>query len=73
MHPLGPMDRLSLYTVLEQHAANQPDAEAIVIGDVKITYDEFLGRVTALARWLLHHGFVPGGMTELTIRDEVGI
>lgn len=66
------MQCLSPYTVLEKHAADRPNAQAIVIGDTKVGYDEFVGRVTGFASWLLHHGFTPGGVSGLCIRDEVG-
>lgn len=65
------MQRFSPYTALEEHASRQPDTEALVIGNVTVTYGEFLERVTSFASWLLYHGFIPGEVTGVSIRDEV--
>ena len=66
------MQRFSAHTVLEGHAARQPDEDAIVTEDAKVSYAEFFERVTAFANWLLHHGLTPGEVTGVCIRDEIG-
>jgi long-chain acyl-CoA synthetase len=65
------MQQFSPYTALQEHASRQPDTEALIIGEVAVTYGEFLERVTAFAGWLLHHGFAPEEVTGLCIRNEV--
>ena len=64
--------RFSPYTALQEHASRQPDAEAVVIEDLRISYGEFLERVTAFASWLLHHGLIQGEVTGICIPDEIG-
>ena len=66
------MQRLSAYTILQKSVSRQPDADAIVMGNITITRAEFLERVTAFAGWLLHNGFTPGETTGICIRDEIG-
>lgn len=61
----------SPYATLQEHASRQPDAPASIIDARTITFGDFLERVTALAGWLVHNGFVPGEATGLSIRDEV--
>lgn len=56
---------------LQEHAARQPDAPAIIIDGRIITFAEFLERVTAFAGWLLQNGMAPGEATGLCIRDEI--
>jgi long-chain acyl-CoA synthetase len=66
------MQRFSPYNALKGHAAHDPETEAIIIGDLVITRGEFLERVVGFAAWLVDHGFEPGKVTGLCIRDEVG-
>jgi len=65
------MQLFSPFSALLEHASRQPETEAIILEDLVIAYGEFVERVSAFARWLLHHGFVPGEVTGLCIRDEV--
>lgn len=65
------MQLFSPYALLHEHASRHPETEAIVIGDLVITHAEFVERVTGFAAWLVHHGFKPGEVTGLCIRDEV--
>lgn len=66
------MHSVSPYAVLQEHASRQPDAEAIICGDVTLTYGEFFERVAAFASWLLRQGLTPGERTGICIPDEVG-
>lgn len=65
------MQRFSPYAAFHEIALRQPQHEAIVFDDLRITYAELAERVTAFAGWLLHEGFVPGEVAAICIRDEV--
>src|SRR5215210_1612255 len=65
------MQLFSPYAALERHASRQPDAEAIVDGDISITYAEFFERITTLAGWLLREGLIQGEATGICIRDPI--
>lgn len=66
------MQGVSPYTVLQEHAFRQPEAEAIVSDDATVTYGEFFERVSAFASWLLHQGLSPGEVTGICMPDETG-
>jgi acyl-CoA synthetase (AMP-forming)/AMP-acid ligase II len=66
------MEKFSPYAALEENAARQANADAIIIGDTTIAHGEMLERVTAAAGFMLHHGLVPGESSGVCIRDEVG-
>jgi long-chain acyl-CoA synthetase len=66
------MQHFSPYARFEQHARRQPRVEAIVRDGSSISYAELLDRVTSCANWMVHQGFVPGEVTGLCIRDEIG-
>lgn len=66
------MQRYSAFATLESHASRQPDADAIVSEDARLSYAELFERVTSLASWLLQHGFVPGEVTGISVQDRVG-
>jgi long-chain acyl-CoA synthetase len=65
------MQLFSPYATLEGHASREPNAEAIVDGEVRITYAELFERISAMAGWLLHEGLTPGEVTGICVRDHV--
>jgi acyl-coenzyme A synthetase/AMP-(fatty) acid ligase len=65
------MQLFSPSRTLLEHQSRQPEAEAIIIGDLVITYGEFVERVFSFAHWLLERGLAPEEVTGLCIRDEV--
>ncbi len=65
------MQIVSPYANLKAVAARQPEQEALVFDDFRISYGEFAERVMAFAGWLLNEGFVPGEVAGICIRDEV--
>ncbi len=65
------MQYVSPYAALEKHASGQPDADAIIIDDTRLTHGEIFERVTRSAAWLTLNGIVPGAVTGICIRDEI--
>jgi long-chain acyl-CoA synthetase len=66
------VQRFSAYAVLQEHACRQPDAEALVSDEVKVTYSALFKSVIEFASWLLDHGLTPGAVTGVSIKDEIG-
>lgn len=56
----APVPADDLFTLFARRAAARPDAEAIIDGDVRLTYAQTLGRVHALAAHLADAGVRPG-------------
>ena len=54
------MQRFSPYAAFQANASRQPEHDAIVFADLRISYGECAERVTTLAGWLLREGFAPG-------------
>jgi acyl-CoA synthetase (AMP-forming)/AMP-acid ligase II len=59
------------YATLQEHASRQPNAEAIIVEDTKVTYAEFLERVVSAGSVLLRDGLVAGEVTGICIHDEI--
>ena len=55
----------SFYEMLQAQAVRNPDAEAVIMGDRKLTYGEFLYRIDGVASALLDIGLKKG--------DKVGL
>ena len=66
------MQHFAPYAALEKHAARNPETDALIVGEEKLSYGELLDRVTACANWLEHRGVVPGETVGICIRDNVG-
>jgi acyl-CoA synthetase (AMP-forming)/AMP-acid ligase II len=45
---------------IDHHARHTPDAEALVLGEERLTFADFKARVDALSRWLLKAGVKEG-------------
>jgi acyl-CoA synthetase (AMP-forming)/AMP-acid ligase II len=63
---------VSPFAILEGHAHQQPAVEAIWAQQAALTYPDFVDRVASYAGSLLAGGFVPGEVTGIAIRDEIG-
>ena len=48
------------YDILSEQATNFPDREAVVMGDVRLTYQQFLGKIDSVAAFLLNKGLQKG-------------
>ena len=55
----------------KRSASRQPEDEAIVFDDLRISYGELAVRVAAFGSRLMREGFVPGEVVGICIRDEV--
>ena len=53
------------YDILSEQATNFPDREAVVMGDVRLTYQQFLGKIDSVAAWLLNKGLKKGDKVAL--------
>ena len=62
---------VSPYAALESLASAQPDADAIVTDDARLSYGELCQRIAHCAGWLTSNGIVPGAVTGLCVRDEI--
>ena len=65
------MQCVSPYAALEKIAAGQPEADAIIIGDRRLSHGEVFQRVTRFAGWLALNGIIPGEVTGVCVRDEI--
>jgi long-chain acyl-CoA synthetase len=65
------MQQFSPYAAFKAVASRQPEHEAIVFDDLRISYGELAERVAAFGSLLLREGFAPGEVTGICIRDEV--
>ena len=50
---------------------HQPDADAIIFEDRKLSHGEIFERVTRCAFWLTSNGVIPGEATGICIRNEL--
>ncbi|WP_063789068.1 amino acid adenylation domain-containing protein [Streptomyces sp. NRRL F-5755] len=57
--------------LFEEHAARQPDHEAVVFGEVSLTYGELNARANRLARVLAGRGAGPGTLVGLLLPRSV--
>jgi non-ribosomal peptide synthetase component E (peptide arylation enzyme) len=65
------MQYVSPYAALEKHASGQPEADAIISDDTRLSYSEIFKRVTHCAAWLTLNGIIPGAVTGICVRDEI--
>ncbi|GGX52917.1 non-ribosomal peptide synthetase [Streptomyces noursei] len=65
--------RLTLHSLVEQQAAAQPDALAVVHGDEQLTYDELNARANRLARKLVRAGLGPESVVGLALPRMAGL
>ena len=65
------MQHFSPYAAFQGVASRQPEHEAIVFDDLRISYGELAERVAAFGSLLLREGFAPGEVAGICIRDEV--
>ena len=65
------MQYVSPYAALEEFACGQPDADAIIIDDTRLSYGEVLQRVARCAGWLSSNGIIPGAVTGICVRNEI--
>ena len=55
----------AFYQILEGHAAQSPDRDAVVMGDERITYRELLNRIDGVSSLLLREGLQRGDKVAL--------
>jgi long-chain acyl-CoA synthetase len=65
------MQYVSPYAALEKIASDQPEADAIIIDDTRLSHSEMLRRITHCAGWLSVNGVMPGEVTGICVRDEI--
>lgn len=65
------MQSSSPHAALEKHALHQPDADAIIFEDTKLSHGDIFERVTRCAFWLTSNGVIPGEATGICIRNEL--
>jgi acyl-coenzyme A synthetase/AMP-(fatty) acid ligase len=64
-------DHVSPYAALEKLASSQPHADAIVLDETRISYEEFFRRVAGCVTWLKVNDVIPGEVIAVCIRDEI--
>ena len=50
----------TFYDIIHIQAVNRPDSEAVVMGDVRLTYRDFLDKIYGVASTLLGKGIKRG-------------
>ncbi len=60
----------NLTRILDYHARTRPNAEAVVFGDLRITYAEMHDRALRAAGWLRHFGAAPGTVVALLMKNS---
>lgn len=65
------MQYVSPYAALEKHASGQPEADAIISDNTRLSHSEIFERITRCAAWLKLNGIIPGAVTGICVRDEI--
>ena len=68
--PHGSSAMVVLSSFIQFHARRTPDRVALVYGEDRITYAEFMRRIEATAGWLAAYGIVPGDVVALLMKNS---